>query len=452
MKPILIVDDEPSMRAALSESLQSCGYDVETADDGRDALEKFRSSSYEVVITDMRMPRAGGMEVLAGIKKISPTTPVIVITAYGTVNTAVEAMRAGAVDFIMKPFSLEHLESVVTKVAARDGENVSASPGDNERLEKNFMTADESMQAILDLMESVANARSSVLIQGESGTGKELLARHIHNKGSRAEMPFVAVNCAAIPANLLESEMFGYEKGAFTGASQRKPGKFELAHGGTLLLDEISEMDLQLQAKMLRVIQEAEVDRLGGKEPIPVDVRIIATTNMDIRRAVEEKKFREDLFYRLNVIPVTIPPLRRRKTDVGLLTDLFLDHYSQLNGIQKPLITSQAMRILEDHSWPGNVRELENVIERSILLCSEGKILPEHLYLEHAVGGCEAGPRPCQPDESMGTSGSTIREMERDLIFRTLQQVNGNKAKASRILGISVRTMRNKLHEYGVDN
>ncbi|OPL15469.1 MAG: Fis family transcriptional regulator [delta proteobacterium MLS_D] len=451
MRPILIVDDEPSMRAALSESLQSCGYDVETAGDGEDALRRFRRDSYEVVVTDMRMPRIGGMEVLSGIKKISPETPVIVITAYGTVNTAVEAMRAGAVDFIMKPFSLEHLESVVERVVGDNGGLPKQQDRDEGR-RNSFVTADKKMMAILDMMNTVAAARSSVFIHGESGTGKELLARHIHLRGNRAQGPFVAVNCAAIPGNLLESEMFGYEKGAFTGAARRKPGKFELAHGGSLLLDEISEMDLQLQAKMLRVIQESEIDPLGGSGPVSVDVRIIATTNTDIRRAVEEGKFRRDLFYRLNVIPVTIPPLRERKTDIALLADLFLERYSSLNGIGRPSLSDEARRVLENHVWPGNVRELENVIERSVLLCTGKKILPEHLYLERAVGRDDEPTGDSVSDNGFETTGGTIREMERNLIFRTLERVQGNKARASRILGISVRTMRNKLHEYGVEN
>ncbi|MDD5475940.1 MAG: sigma-54 dependent transcriptional regulator, partial [Syntrophales bacterium] len=389
-------------------------------------------------------------EVLAGIKRMSPKTPVIVITAYGTVNTAVEAMRAGAIDFIMKPFSLEHLESVVTRVAERDGAIVADRKDAEGSGEKGFVTEDPRTKEILGMMDNVASSRSSVLIQGESGTGKELLARYIHRKGNRAHMPFVAVNCAAIPGNLLESEMFGHEKGAFTGAINRKPGKFELADGGTLLLDEISEMDLQLQAKMLRVIQESEVDRLGGKEPVAVDVRIIATTNREIRRSVGEKKFREDLFYRLNVIPVTIPPLRERKADIALLAALFVGRYSRLNGIEAPVISKDVLNILECHRWPGNVRELENVIERSILLCTGNEILPEHLYLECALGGEPSQTGSSAENEPVQRGGGTIREMERELILDTLNRVNGNRTKASRILGISVRTMRNKLHEYGI--
>jgi len=320
-KSILVVDDEPSMRMALSESLESCGYEVVTANNGEDALNKFQEGLYEVVITDVRMPKQGGMEVLRRIKEISHQTPVIVITAYGTVNTAVEAMKEGASDFIMKPFSLEHLELVVKNVVSKNEQDESTSgQGKQEYLssKKTIVTKDERMLSLLDLLKGIARSNSSVLIQGESGTGKELIARYIHHCSDRSHMPFVAVNCSAIPHNLLESEMFGHEKGAFTGAAIKRLGKFELAHGGTLLLDEISEMDLQLQAKLLRVIQESEVDRLGGKGPVPVDVRIIATTNADLKKRVSEKKFRDDLYYRLNVIPVKIPPLRERRDDMAV--------------------------------------------------------------------------------------------------------------------------------------
>ncbi|MCK9275562.1 MAG: sigma-54 dependent transcriptional regulator [Syntrophales bacterium] len=457
---ILIVDDEPSMRAALSESLSLCGYEVETAGDGQDALEKFRSRSYEVVITDMRMPGLNGLEVLRGIKKLSPATPVIVITAYGTVNTAVEAMRAGAFDFIMKPFSLEHLETAVKKVASCSSQVLHSTYADSEDdppEEKVIITRDGRMQTILSMMRTIADSRSSVLIQGKSGTGKELLARYIHRTGKRADMPFIAVNCAAIPGNLLESEMFGYEKGAFTGASQKKPGKFEIADGGTLLLDEISEMDLQLQAKLLRVIQESEVDRLGGNRPISVNVRIIATTNTDIKKSIAERKFREDLFYRINVIPVTIPSLKERMKDIPLLADFFLDKYSRLNGIHKPRFSGETIEMLMRYEWPGNVRELENVIERSVLISGGETILPEHLYLECTLGGKEKAKSCISPvaDEKENISCEaedagtvTLHEMERGLIFETLRKAKGNKTKASMMLGISVRTMRNKLNEY----
>ncbi|MBW2644628.1 MAG: sigma-54-dependent Fis family transcriptional regulator [Deltaproteobacteria bacterium] len=447
-KSILVVDDEPSMRIALSESLKSCGYKVETSESGADALEKFQEGKFEVVITDMRMPGMGGMEVLRGIKKVSSGTPVVVITAYGTVNTAVEAMKEGAADFIMKPFSVDHLESLVKKVVAEkerkdEGGSGHGSKGCLSR-GKTIITRDETMLALLELLESVSKSKSSVLIQGESGTGKELVARYIHRHSDRVNMPFVGVNCAAIPGNLLESEMFGHEKGAFTGASRRRLGKFEMAAGGTLLLDEISEMDVQLQAKLLRVIQESEVDRLGGGAPVPVNVRIIATTNADLKKYVEEKKFRDDLYYRLSVIPVRIPPLRERRDDIVFLCEYFLEKYSQLGETAMPALSKIAEQMLEGYGWPGNVRELENVIERAVLLSGGETILPEHLYLE------SEGEKSGQPAlKSVASEDITLKETERRLIFRTLEKVKGNRTRASEILGISVRTIRNKLNEYG---
>lgn len=447
-RPVLVVDDDPSMRMALSESLLSCGYQVEAAVDGADALTKFNKGKFDVVITDMRMPKVGGIEVLRGIKKISPETHVIVITAYGTVNTAVQAMKEGASDFIMKPFSLDDLESVVKNVFSRRENNEGESKDEEAtRLSfKEIITCDKKMISLLELLKCVSKSKSSVLIQGESGTGKELFARYIHRYSNRSHMPFVAVNCAAVPHNLLESEMFGYEKGAFTGALQRRLGKFELADGGTLLLDEISEMDMQLQAKLLRAIQEGEIDRLGGREPIPVNVRIIATTNSDLKKDISEKKFREDLFYRLNVIPVTIPPLRNRMSDIPSLSNYFLRKYSELIG-KKPALSDEAEALLKSYTWPGNVRELENVIERAVLIADRGAVQPEHLHLEK-----DERVYVEVDSATVSLKGSTLWEMEKNLIVETLKEVNGNKTKASKILGISVRTMRNKLHEYKLSN
>ncbi|MDD5722879.1 MAG: sigma-54 dependent transcriptional regulator [Syntrophales bacterium] len=459
-KSILIVDDELSMRMALSESLMSCGYDVETASNGEEALRKFEQDTFRVVITDMRMPKVGGMDVLRGIKEKSPDTAVIVITAYGTVNTAVEAMKKGASDFIMKPFSLDHLEMVVKGVVARDtgreGTGMRSKEGCGASCKKEIVTEDKRMRALLKVMGTIAKSKSSVLIQGESGTGKELLARYIHRHSDRATMPFIAVNCAAIPGNLLESEMFGYEKGAFSGASQKKPGKFELADGGTLLLDEISEMDFHLQAKLLRIIQESEVDRLGGKSPVSVDVRIIATTNTNLKDRVAEKKFRDDLYYRLNVIPVTVPSLRERRGDITLLAKVFLEKYCRLNGVDKATLSDEVINILEQHIWPGNVRELENIIERSVLLSGGCSIGPEHLYLEgeHGDAGKENAKQAalCLPiltsREEIALKDMTLREVEEKLIYETLERVGGNRTEASKILGVSVRTIRNKLNEY----
>lgn len=448
-KPILVVEDDPSMRMALSESLVSCGYAVETAQDGVEALGKFRPGSYELVITDMRMPKMGGMEVIKGVKKVSPETPVIVMTAYGTVNTAVEAMKEGAADFVMKPFSLDDIEIVVKNVIeTSDRRDRTQGKEEAHGHRHEIITADKKMSALLELLRSVAKSRSSILIQGESGTGKELLARYIHQHSRRNHMPFIAVNCAAIPHTLLESEMFGYEKGAFTGAAQRRIGKFELADGGSILLDEVSEMDVQLQAKLLRVVQESEIDRLGGKDPIPVDVRIISTTNADLKKKISEKEFREDLYYRLNVVPVKVPPLRERKGDIPLLCDFFLEKYGKLNGRKKPRLSEEIKALLENYPWPGNVRELENVIERAVLVCNGETILPHHLFLEE--------DKELSTETSSGggqkNSGSrqtlTLREMEKTLIFETLDRVGGNKTRASQILGISIRTMRNKLNEY----
>ncbi len=441
--------------------MSSCGYEVETAENGADALVKFKEGQFAVVVTDMRMPMMSGMDVLRGVKKISPQTPVILITAYGTVNTAVEAMKEGAAEFIMKPFSLDDLEFAVKNVLAASAQ-INTEQGDSEDLDglypvKEIITADKKILAILDMLKNVAKSKSSILISGESGTGKELFARYIYRYSNRRNMPFVAVNCAAIPAQLLESEMFGFEKGAFTGAAVRKLGKFELANGGTLLLDEISEMDVQLQAKLLRVIQEAEVDRLGGKMPIPIDTRIIATTNADLQYRIAQKTFRSDLYYRLNVIPVLVPPLRERNGDVNLLAEHFIKKYSQVNERKEPILSDAAKALLTAYAWPGNVRELENVMERAVLLCNGSSIGVEHLYLENA-GVAPGVKKNTQTEEAELTqnkvrpneSDSTLYDMEKNMIFDTLNKFNWNKTKASKILGISVRTMRNKLHEYGI--
>jgi two-component system response regulator FlrC len=365
-------------------------------------------------------------------------------------------MKEGAAEFLMKPFTLDDLEFIIRNVLAshQAGDRESAAPAGVAALQAGIITADPAVRAILDVLRRVADSRSTVLIQGESGTGKELFARYVYLNSGRSGKPFVAVNCAAIPQQLLESEMFGYEKGAFTGALQRKPGKFELAHGGTLLLDEIGEMDVNLQAKLLRVIQESQVDRLGGREPVPVDVRIVVTTNVDLKKAAEELKFRRDLYWRLSVIPVKIPALRDRKHDVPLLAGHFVKKYSQVNGRPAPAVTREALDLLSRYDWPGNVRELENVMERAVLLCDNGTIRPDHLHLEGFRDRRETAEPPADhPAETpYPAEGMTLREAEKALIFKTLQEVNGNRTAASKILGISVRTMRNKLHEYEAED
>ncbi|MDI9571111.1 MAG: sigma-54 dependent transcriptional regulator [Pseudomonadota bacterium] len=457
MKRVLIVDDDDAMRMALMDSLESCGYEVAAAENGQEALEMFQRETFSVVISDMRMPRVGGMEVLRQIKRVSAQTPVILITAYGTVKTAVEAMKEGAAEFLMKPFSLDDLEFTVKNVLANQMHQESEplrSDRSGPPTIKEIITESNRMLSLLTMLRNIAKSRSSVLIQGESGTGKELIARYIYLNSGRKHKPFVAVNCAAIPNNLLESEMFGYEKGAFTGAMQRKIGKFEMADGGTLLLDEISEMDSQLQAKLLRVLQEGEVDRVGGKQPVPVDVRVIATTNVDLKQAIEEKKFRQDLYFRLNVVPVTIPPLRDRKEDIPLLAGYFLKKYGAASEKTGLSLSPAALGQMGAYAWPGNVRELENVMERAVLICDGATIEPEHLGLD----GMELPMTEPAIQETPATvpaasmENMTLREVEKALIIETLNKVRGNRTKASQILGISVRTMRNKLHEYNLED
>jgi DNA-binding NtrC family response regulator len=448
---ILIVDDDQTMRLALSESLESCGYQIMAVENGTEALSLFRKRKFDLVITDMRMPGMTGIEVLQGVKNMSPNVPVILITAYGTVNTAVEAMKEGAAEFIMKPFSLDDLEAVVKRVLSICHTDISEKQL-LVRPEDKIITRDPKLMAIMEMLKNVSKSKSSIMIQGESGTGKELFARFIHQYSPRRVNPFVAVNCAAIPHNLLESEMFGYEKGAFTGAAQKKLGKFELAHTGTLLLDEVSEMDIHLQAKLLRVIQESEIDRLGGTTPIPIDVRIISTTNLNINAAIENKTFRGDLYYRLNVIPVKIPPLRERNGDILYLAKHFLDKYGSEKGMKHPVLSDRTAALLNAYPFPGNVRELENIIERAVLMSDSECISPESLCLDY---GDETNttqliedPTPAFSQTFPSNSPLTLKDVEKNLINDTLSRVDGNKTKAAKILGISVRTLWNKVQEY----
>lgn len=453
---ILVVDDDHSMRLALAESLESCGYDIAAAENGREALELFRNGKFDLVVTDMKMPGMTGIDVLRVVKELAPDVPVILITAYGTVGTAVEAMKEGAAEFIMKPFSLDDLEAVVKHVLVTFAKKTQQK-GEVSEPGHRIITQDPKFLSIIEMLRNVAKSRSSILIQGESGTGKELLAKFIHHYSNRRNQPFVAVNCAAIPHNLLESEMLGYEKGAFTGASQRKLGKFELAHTGTLLLDEVSEMDVHLQAKLLRVIQESEVDRLGGNAPIPVDVRIIATTNVHLPAAIENKTFRGDLYYRLNVIPVKIPPLRERNGDILYLTDHFLEKFAAERGLKRPPLSQEAATLLKTYPFPGNVRELENIMERAVLMTNGQPISAESLCLEpiEVKGGAlpaEPAPNAAAPgDGAQSNPLKTLKDVEKTLICDTLEQMGGNKTKAAKLLGISVRTLWNKVNEYGME-
>lgn len=443
-RTVLIVDDEPSMRTALSETVRRLGYHVRGAIDGADAIEQVERLKPWLVVTDLKMPRVTGLELVKAIKQKAPQTFIILMTAYGTVETAVEAMKCGANDYILKPFSTDLLERVILNLQATTVSDAQESTMPAEA--RAILTQDAGMIRLLTTLEGVAASQATVLISGESGTGKELLARYIHARSPRAHRPFVALNCAALPDSLLESELFGHERGAFTGALQKKLGKFEMAHTGTLFLDEISEMNLGLQAKLLRVLQEREVDRIGGREPVPVNIRVLATTNRSLYHEVTQGRFREDLFYRLNVFPVTVPPLRERPGDIPLLARHFLRSSAQRNGLTAPTLSDRAIADLQQRLWKGNVRELENVMERAILVAVGGAVDVDHLMPGDGV----VPPRDVETVEPLGAPSAhgSLWEMERDLIFKTLARVKENRTHAAKELGISIRTLRNKLREY----
>ena len=482
-QPVLIVDDEVEMRIAMSETLKHCGYPVEISHNAIDALKKFKQNEYSLVITDMTMPKRSGLELLKDIKSISPTKPVIMATAYGTVETAVEAMKHGAFDYIRKPINFDSFQFIVQQALNYKGTPGTAAPlAEREtskskpiNVTKEIITQNQTMLDLLKVAKNVAKSKSTMMIQSESGTGKELLAYYIHENSDRAKRPFVAINCAALPETLLESELFGHAKGAFTGAVQDYRGKFEQAHTGTILLDEISEMALPLQAKLLRVLQEYQIDKVGGKEPIPVDVRVIATTNQNLLEMIDSGKFREDLYFRLNVIPLALPPLRDRMDDVPVLVTYFIKKHSQINKRNCPAVSRETLNILTNYHWRGNVRELENVMERALLLCNGEEIQPSHLLMSSQLGQTTINEDIAaimtdysktsasnssqksftfsepqnSPDIGLGIEvGMSIKEAEKRFIFKTLHETKGNRTHAAKTLGISIRTLRNKLNEY----
>jgi two-component system response regulator FlrC len=462
---ILVADDDPHMQQAIKACLGRDNFQLTIVGNGLAAIEHLEQETFDLVITDQQMPQMSGIELMTTMQKREIDTPVVMITAYGTINQAVEAMQLGAADFITKPFSATDLERVVEKVISPDS-GVKRQRAQKLKGGRPIVTNDPLMIRVLEVAEAVARSEATVLIQGESGTGKELIARFIHTASLRSQQPFVAVNCAALPESLLESELFGHEKGAFTGAQNRKIGKFEMAHGGTILLDEISEMDLGLQAKLLRVLQEREVDRVGGKDPVQIDVRVLATTNRNLEETVREGKFRADLYYRLNVIPVTLPPLRERRSDIKLLTEHFMRQYL---GEKAPALPSEVLEALMSHPWPGNIRELQNAVQRAAILAhgktpregdfllsmnpqsqlealrnstQAGSELQSSIEREiYSAPGAESGPLTIK-------SGITVQEMERALILETLKTTGNNRTEAAKMLGISIRTLRNKLHEY----
>jgi len=446
MPPILVVDNQPDMRIKLEQGLIRVGYPVESASDGSQALDMFKAVKYSMVIADEQSTGGDSLEVINSVKKISPQIPVVIMTSHGTVHHAVEAMQAGACDYILKPFSFEVLERTVKKAIGAlwgdRGLRIGSDKDHCQKAAKEIVTRSQKLKGILNQARDIAPSIATVLIQGESGTGKELLAAYVHRHSLHPEAPYVAVNCAALPDTLAESELFGHEKGSFTGAVGRKIGKFELVKKGTLVLDEISEMARPLQAKLLRVLQEKEIDRVGGTHPIPIKARIIAISNVDLKKAVKDGKFREDLYYRINVIPLTLPPLRQRKEDIELLARYFIGKYCRLNHKKNIEIDDTAMDVLLNHVWEGNVRELENTMERAVLIGSGRHISPQNLLLDASENKSEF------QDTFSFKAGRTVRDMEKELIFRTLEDVNDNRTQAAELLGISIRTLRNKLREY----
>ncbi|MBX7066850.1 MAG: sigma-54 dependent transcriptional regulator [Parachlamydiales bacterium] len=436
IEKVLIADDEPLMLRFMSDVLKRKGKEVVLAKDGLEAIQFIEQEAFDLVITDMKMPRKTGLDVL---KAASPNMLVVLATAHGTIESAVEAMKLGAFHYLIKPFSPDALEGILEKAEEHLRLIKENKFYRDDAKHPRLVAESPAMKRILADLNKIAKAHASVFITGESGTGKEVIAAAIHEMSSRSQYPFIRVNCAAIPETLLESEFFGHEKGSFTGAHVRKTGRFELADRGTLLLDEVTEIPLILQPKLLRAIQEQEFERVGGTRPIKVNLRFLATSNRNMQEAIESKIFREDLYYRLNVVPIQIPPLRERREDILPLAKHFLEKFCKENHKPMKTITEAAVKKLLDYPWPGNVRELANIIERTVVLDFDPVIDAAHLYLDSTV--------TAQSKEL--PKGITLHEMEKRLILETLDANHQNRTKTAEILGISVRTLRNKLHEYG---
>jgi len=446
---VLVVDDEESNLEVLKRVLGRAGYRISVADSGPEGLDRLRTDQPELLLTDLKMPGMDGLELLRAARTVSPTTEVILMTAFGTVEIAVEAMREGAYDFITKPLKRHDILKAVGKgleKAALLAENrllreQVASQSQSSGSMGGIVGRSEELRRVLETAGQVAPSEATILIMGESGTGKEVLAQAIHEMSGRKGGPLIRVNCAAIPETLFESELFGYEKGAFTGAADRKPGRFELADGGTLFLDEVAEMSMASQVKLLRVLQEAQFERVGGTSTVSVDIRLIAATNRDLERAVAQRTFREDLYYRLNVIPIQLPPLRDRTDDVPLLAAHFVKIYRDKNHKKVKGISDVALEALTAYRWPGNIRELENTMERAVVLCRADHVglddLPQHMQPEG-----HGGPR-----QLVFPVGTPLREIEKTAIRETLRHTSGDKKLAARLLGIAARTIYRRLEE-----
>jgi len=442
-RSVLVVDDEPAMRMALMSNFRREGWDVETAEGSLDALRKMKDRHFPLVITDVRMPDGDGLELMRSVRAASPSTAVIVLTAFGSVPQAVQAMRGGAFDYLTKPVAFEELQSTVERLMQTRHHAV-----DDTAPFGSIVGSSPKLVRALERARNAARTGADVLIEAESGTGKELLARYIHENSDRGSAPFIAINCAAVPETLLESELFGHVRGAFTGAANSKAGKFELAQGGTLLLDEIGEMPLHLQPKLLRALQERTVERLGDTRCTRLDVRIIATTNVSLPSMVAEGRFRADLYYRLNVIPLTLPPVRERQEDIATLAEFFARQFASEAGRPTPVLSSDFLDGLKKHSWPGNVRELGNFIRRVITLSDANEIGAECLKTELAEEAHFRKPRPF-PSVDL-RAGTSMRDVERHLLEETLEITGGNRTRTAEMLGVSLRTIRNKIREYGL--
>ncbi len=454
---VLVVDDDPAVRDVLQEALMQEGYSVSAAEDGTTAIQAVKDSVVHVVITDFQLPDIDGLEIIDRLAKLDAKIIPIMMTGFGTIETAVRAMKSGAFDFITKPFDLETVAVVVQKAAEflrlrQENHLLRKAVRDQYRLEQ-LVGVSEPMQQVMEFVQKVADSDSTVMIQGESGTGKELVARMLHFNSFRKDRPLVPVNCGAIPENLLESELFGHEKGAFTGATHSRMGRFELANGGTIFLDEIGEMSLPLQVKLLRVLQEREFERVGGNRTIHVDVRIIAATNQDLEVLVEEKRFRKDLFYRLNVIPIVIPPLRERRSDIPLLIDHFLTRFNQSKHTEIAGLAPDVMHMLTEYDWPGNIRELENMIERLVVLKKRGVLsiddLPEKICRKPL--GHDLKEQFIRFNEDGINLSREVEQYEKHLIMEALRKANGVTSRAAQLLHLNRTTLVEKLKRKGVD-
>jgi DNA-binding NtrC family response regulator len=447
-KRILVVEDEDRLRRVIQLQLTDAGFEVDLAATGGEALRFIDRA--DLVLTDLKLPDMDGLAVLTHTRQLNPAAPVVLMTAFGTVETAVEAMKKGAADFVLKPFSLEHLMSVIERAIEmrslrRENQMLKQELAQRYQFD-NIVGRSDAMKEIFATIARVAPSRATVLLCGESGVGKDLIARSLHFHSPRREKAFVKIDCTAIPENLMESELFGYEKGAFTGAQQAKPGKFEQADGGTAFLDEIGDVPAAIQVKLLRVLQDREFERLGSNKVRQIDVRILAATNVDLRAALEQGSFREDLYYRLNVVPLNIPPLRERKEDVPFLAKHFLDRFAAESGRTGVTLTQDGLDRLLGYHWPGNVRELENVIERSLLLSTADALKAVDIKLDMGPR-----PKPASGDAPFVPEGMTLDEYEQAIIREAMRRANGNKSQAARILGLTRNALRYRLDQMGMN-